>query len=244
MVANLRSQESLADSTKTDCGNCNIKPGDLTLFSDALKDSKIHYYTDSGTTKFDLKKAQEICDVNYFSACDGLMVVTSTGKKNDRTEIRQNKNLSLGKYSAMNFVAVIENTPSSNPKKGVTIGQIHNDAEGVKRPLLRVEITGGNAVRVVVTDNYLKGEGDTENDFFTSFKNKDQIACKIEINGEANKVSVIVNNVTTGKSETKSYSVSKLWQEMDGEFYYKAGAYTQVDGPKTKVSYSKFEFLY
>ena len=172
------------------------------------------------------------------------MVLTSTGKKNDRTEIRQNKNLSLNKYSAMDFSAVIENAPTSNPKKGVTIGQIHNDAEGVKRPLLRVEIAGGNAVRVVVTDSYLKGEGDTDNDFFTSFKDKDQIDCKIEINGANNKISVTIKNVTTGKSETKSYTVSKLWQEKDGEFYFKAGAYTQVDGPKTKVSYSKFQFLY
>ena len=244
MIFNINSQEPLSEGTKNDCDNCKVKPGDLSKFSDALKDSKIHYYTNSGTLKLDLKKAQEICDVNYFAACDGLMVLTSTGKKNDRTEIRQNKNLSLNKYSAMDFSAVIENAPTSNPKKGVTIGQIHNDAEGVKRPLLRVEIAGGNAVRVVVTDSYLKGEGDTDNDFFTSFKNKDQIDCKIEINGANNKISVTVKNVTTSKSETKSYTVSKLWQEKDGEFYFKAGAYTQVDGPKTKVSYSKFQFLY
>jgi len=31
---------------------------------------------------------------------------------------------------------------------------------------------------------------------------------------------------------------------MDGNFYFKAGAYTQVEGPRTKVSYDKFEFIY
>jgi hypothetical protein len=244
LIPNCNSQEMVSTNSKEGCNTCAIIPGDLDQFKDALKDSKLHYYTDGGTTKLDLKKAEEVCDINYFTVCDNLLVVTSTGKKNDRTEIRQDKNLSLNTYSAMAFSATYENVPSSNSKKGVTIGQIHNDANGVKRPLLRVEIAGGNAVRVIVTDSYLKGEGDTDNDFFTSFKEKDQLDCKIEINEADNKVTVIIKNNTTGKSEQKTYKVSKLWQEKDGEFYFKAGAYTQVDGPKTKVSYSKFQFIY
>jgi hypothetical protein len=238
------SQKILSENKNKDCNTCAIIPGEIPQFKDALTDSKLHYYTNGGTTKLDLKKAEEVCDINYFTVCDSLMVLTSAGKKNDRTEIRQDKNLSLNKYSAMSFSATYENVPSSNSKKGVTIGQIHNDANGVKRPLLRVEIAGGNAVRVIVTDSYLKGEGDTDNDFFTTFKEKDQLDCKIEINEADNKVTVIIKNNTSGKSEQKFYKVSKLWQEMDGEFYFKAGAYTQVDGPKTKVSYSKFQFLY
>ncbi|SDR71166.1 Alginate lyase [Polaribacter sp. KT25b] len=231
-------------SQENECVNCDVLPGQLDNFKAALTDSKVHYYTNGGTTKLDLKKAEEVCDVNYFTTCNNLLVLISTGKKNDRTEIRQDKNLSLNQYSAMDFSAIYENVPSSNSKKGVTIGQIHNDTKGVKRPLLRVEIAGGNEVRVIVTSSYLKGEGKTENNFFTSFKEKDQLDCKIEINEADNNVTVIIKNNTTGKSEQKSYNVSKLWQEMDGEFYFKAGAYTQVDGPKTKVSYSKFQFLY
>ena len=229
---------------ETPCESCDIIPGKLTQFKDALTDSKVHYYTDGGTIKLDLKKAEEVCDENYFSICNNSLVLTSPGQKKDRTEIRQDKNLSLNDYSAMEFTAVFEKAPSSNSRKGVTIGQIHNDSKGVKRPLLRVEIAGGKAIRLVVTDTYLKGKGNVTNDFLTSFNDGDKIECKIEINKSGNKVTTHVKNISTGESKKISNKVSKTWREKDGEFYFKAGAYTQVSGPKTKVSYSAFNYLY
>ncbi|MBU3010573.1 polysaccharide lyase family 7 protein [Polaribacter vadi] len=231
-------------SEKSKCNLCDTLPGKISEFEAALIDSKLHYYTNNGKTKLDLKKAEEVCDANYFYTCNNLMVLISTGHKNDRTEIRQDKNLSLNDYSAMYFKGKFENAPDSNERKGVTIGQIHNDTKGVKRPLLRVEIAGGNAIKVIVTDSYIKNEGNVENDFFTSFKNKDEVECKIEINESDDKVTVYVKNITQNKAESKTYNVSDLWKEMDGNFYFKAGAYTQVSGPKTKVSYSKFQFIY
>ncbi len=236
----IHSQELSEDNCKV----CTVLPGSVDEFKSALIDSKLHYYTDNGKTKLDLKKAEEICDANYFYTCNGLMFLISTGQKNDRTEIRQDKNLSLNDYSAMHFIAKFENVPDTNSRKGVTIGQIHNDTKGVKRPLLRVEIAGGNAIKVIVTDSYIKNEGNVENDFFTSFKEKDEVECKIEINDSDDKITVFVNNLTQDKKESKTYNVSDLWKEMDGNFYFKAGAYTQVSGPKTKVSYSKFQFVY
>jgi len=230
-------------NAQNNCGNCDIKPGQSEKFKDALTDSKLHYYTNEGKTKLDLKKAEEECNQSYFVLCDDLLILTSSGKKKDRTEIRQDKNLSLNEYSAMDFSAIYEKVPSSNDRKGVTIGQIHNDTKGVKRPLLRVEITGGDEIRVVVTDSFLKGEGNVENDFLVSFKEKDHIDCKIEIN-KGNKITVFLKNKTTGKKKKRSYNISKLWQKMDGQFYFKAGAYTQVSGPKTKVSYNRFNFIY
>jgi len=221
-IISIKAQDQLTLKKNGQCGTCTIKPGQLKKFQDALKDSKLHYYTDAGTTKLDLKKAAQECNASYFILCNESMVLTSPGQKKDR----------------------IENVPSSNKKKGVTIGQIHNDTKGVKRPLLRVEITGGNEIRVVVTDSYLKGEGAVKNDLLVSFSERDYIDCKIEINKSSNKISVYVKNKTTGKKKSKSYTVSKLWQEMDGQFYFKAGAYTQVSGPKTKVSYDKFNFIY
>lgn len=223
---------------------CDIIPGQVEAFKNALTDSKLHYYTNGGTIKLDLKKAELECNQDYFTISNGALVLTSPGQKKDRVEIRQDKNLSLNDYSAMDFSASYEDVPSSNERKGVTIGQIHNDTKGVKRPLLRVEIAGGNQIRVIVTESYLKGKGNTTNDFLVSFKEKNHIDCKIEINDSSNKVSVIVKNNTTGEEKAKTYKVSKLWRQMDGQFYFKAGAYTQVSGPKTKVSYNKFDFIY
>jgi len=232
------------NTNQTDCKSCTVIPGSIDKFKNALTDSKLHYYTDGGKTKLDLKKAALECNPEYFTTCNGLLILTSPGKKKDRTEIRQNKNLALNDYSAMEFAAIFEKVPFTNEKKGVTIGQIHNDTKGVKRPLLRVEIAGGSEIRTVVTDSYLKGEGNVTNDFFTSFTEGDHIECKITINETGNSVTVFVKNTTENKIKTKTYKVSKLWQKMDGEFYFKAGAYTQVSGPKTKVSYDKFDFRY
>jgi len=240
----INSQENIVNDIKKECGSCEIKPGQIAKFKDALTDAKLHYYTNEGKNKLDLKKAEEECNKDYFTVCNDLLVLTSPGQKKDRTEIRQDKNLSLNDYSAMEFSAIFEKLPSSNKRKGVTIGQIHNDTKGVKRPLLRVEIAGGNEIRVVVTDSYIKGEGNVKNDFLTSFSDKNHINCKIEINDSSNKITVFIKNITTGKSKSKTYEVSKLWQKMDGQFYFKAGAYTQVSGPKTRVSYDKFKFIY
>lgn len=234
---------SLSTSIKAQ-NTTEIIPGTLPQFKDALTDSKLHYYTNGGQDKLDLKKAEIEYNKDYFYTNNDLMVLVSPGQKKDRIEIRQDKNLSLNDYSAMEFSATYENVPSSNKKKGVTIGQIHNDSKGVKRPLLRVEIAGGNAIRVIITDTYLKGKGKVINNYLTSFKEKDHIDCKISIAKSSNKVTVYVKNNTTDEKTTLTYKVNKTWKEMDGQFYFKAGAYTQVSGPQTKVSYDKFQFLY
>ncbi|MEN8966038.1 MAG: polysaccharide lyase family 7 protein [Polaribacter sp.] len=224
--------------------NCDIKPGDIEKFNKALVDAKLHYYSNQGKTKLDLKKAEELCYKDYFYTLNGKMILISPGQKSDRIEIRQEKDLDLNAKSAMHFIATFEDVPEERSNKGVTIGQIHNDAKGVKRPLLRVEIAGGNQIRVVVTESYLKNEGDVENDFFTSFEQKDKIECIIEILGDGDELAVGVKNLTKNEARVITYSVGDLWKTMNGNFYFKAGAYTQVSGPKTKVSYEQFKFIY
>ena len=230
--------------SKTSCGACDVLPGQVEKFKSALSESKLHFYTDGGTNKLDLKKAEEECNVKYFSVCNDMLILTSTGEKKDRTELRQKKKLSLNDYSSMYYEAIISNTPKDNEKKGVTIGQIHNSAEGVKRPLLRVEITGSGEIRAVVTDSYIKGEGEVENDLVVPFNDGDKITCKIVIKDSEDEIEVEVVNKTNGSKKELTYTVSELWKEKDGEFYFKAGAYTQVTGPETIVIYNEFKYEY
>lgn len=233
-----------SQSTSSGCGSCDVKPGQIDKFKSALEDSKLHFYTDEGKTKLDLKKADKECNSDYFTTCNNKMVLISSGKKKDRTEIRQNKKLKLNDYSKLYFDGSFANTPKDNLRKGVTIAQIHNSAEGVKRPLLRVEIAGGIAIKSVFTSSYLKGQGDVDNDFLVPFKDGDEIECTVIIKGSGNKVSVEVYNKTRDMRKKVTYKVGNLWQEKDGEFYFKAGAYTQVSGPKTIVMYDEFKFYY
>lgn len=231
-------------SQNNSCKSCTLKPGDLIHFKSALKDAKLHYYTNQGKTKLDLKKAEEVCDLNYFFECNDKMVLISPGQKSDRIEIRQDKDLALDKKSTLYFLASFEDVPTDRLNKGVTIAQIHNDTKGVKRPLLRVEITGNNQIRVILTESYLKNEGIVENDFFIPFNEKDLIECTLTILGNEEDILIKLKNVTQNKKREIVYHVSDLWKTMDGNFYFKSGAYTQVSGAKTKVTYHKFKFFY
>jgi len=48
-------------NAQNNCGTCDKKPGHSEKFKNALIDSKLHYYTNEGKTKLDLKKAEEEC---------------------------------------------------------------------------------------------------------------------------------------------------------------------------------------
>ena len=224
--------------------SCEPVPGSLSNFSSALKDSKLQRYTNAGSDKKEYKAAEEYCNPLFFTACGNLMVLTATDKAKDRIEFRQEKDLALNDQSIMRLQASFQNLPTGSSTKGVTMAQIHSDASGVERPLLRVEYTGANDVRVVVTDTYEKGEGKSTNDFMVNFRNGHELYCKLEIMESGNQVSVYVKNVTTGKSNSKTYTVVKKWLEKDGDFYFKTGAYLQESGSSPVVKYQLLNYYY
>lgn len=234
----------LRDKSKEtgDCNTCSTKPGDITNFSEALKQSKVQRYTNAGTIKKEYKEAETFCDLDFFSTCNNRLIITSTGEAKDRLELRQEKDLALNQKSIMRFQATWENLPSSNLKKGVTFAQIHSDASTVERPLLRIEYTGANEIRCVVTDTYEKGEGSAKNDLLFTYKEGQELYGKIELTGIDNQVLIYLKNLSTGKSATKTYRVSNKWLEKDGDFYFKTGAYLQEDGGRPQASYSLLAF--
>jgi len=70
------------------------------------------------------------------------------------------------------------------------------------------------------------------------------IECTLTILGNEEDILIKLKNVTQNKKREIVYHVSDLWKTMDGNFYFKSGAYTQVSGAKTKVTYHKFKFFY
>lgn len=232
------------DSSKASCDTCNTKPGDISKFNAALRDSKVQRYTNGGNTKKEYKTAETYCNTSFFTTCNGRMVFKSTSKTNDRVEIRQEKDLSLNNQSIMRFQAKLEDLPTSSSSKGVTIAQIHSDASSVGRPLLRLEYTGNNQLRAEVTDTYVKNEGSVKDDFMVNFNDGDQVYCKLEIKSSGNKVNIYVKNVSTGQTKSRTYTVSSKWRQKDGDFYFKTGAYLQQSGKSPRVSYNRFQFFY
>jgi len=226
------------------CDICTTKPGDISKFNSALRDSKVQRYTNGGSTKKEYKKAESYCNTDFFNTCWGFMVLKTTNQKNDRVELRQEKNLSLNDQSILRFQAQLQQLPRSSSSKGITIAQIHNDASGVKRPLLRLEYTGNNKLRTVVTDTYVKDQGTVIKDYMVDFEDGDYVYSKVEIKSSGNKINIYVKNVTTGQSKSKTYTVSNKWRQKDGQFYFKTGAYLQVSGSTPRVSYNRFQYFY
>ncbi len=231
-------------SNKKSDPDCSIKPGDVAVFTAALKDSKLQRYTDDGTTKREFKNAEAFCDENFFYSQDNKLILIASDGKSDRIELRQEKNLSLNQQSTLRFQAQFENLPNSSDNKGVTLAQIHSDADGVGRPILRLEFTGANELRAVVTDTYEKGEGKSENDLLLSFRDGHHLYAMIEIAPAGNAMNIYVKNLDTGKSAFKTYTASIKWQQKDGDFYFKTGAYLQESGKSPRATYDLLQFTY
>lgn len=228
-----------------ECFSCDEKkPIHLDQFKTVLIDSKLQQYKNGGKSREEFKKLDTFCDDTIFKVCGDAMVLQATDDKNDRVEFRQLKNLKLNDQSILRFQAKFENLPNSNDRKGVTLAQIHNDAQGVGRPLFRVEYTGENELRAVLTDTYIKYEGESTNDYLVGFRDGHELYCKLEILESGNQISVYVKNINTGKSKTKIYTVDNKWLEKDGDFYFKTGAYLQVAGKAPRVSYYSLKYSY
>lgn len=231
--------------TTTECYSCNEKkPNDLDRFKDAFVDSKLQQYTDEGKSREEFKNLTSFCDDTIFKVCGDAVVLQATDEKSDRVEFRQLKDLSLDTSSILRFQATFENLPNYGDRKGVTLAQIHSDASGVGRPLFRVEYTGTNELHAVLTNTYVKHEGESTTDYLIGFNDGHELYCKLEIVGSGNQIKVFVKNITTGKSKEKIYTVASKWLEKDGDFYFKTGAYLQVPGKSPRATYYSLNYFY
>lgn len=197
--------------------------------------------------------ANGYCDEDYFTVYNNKwMVLTAPGGKDSRTELKygSDKEVAIDESSDFRFQMVIENVPadSNNENKGVSIGQIHNRhisnaTDDDTRPLVRIDATSQRGkIRVTFAHTYIKGESDSSYDL-VNFRDRDKIYVRLVINSNG-RVDVIVKNVTQDEYKKISYNVGNNWTDSnvkDG-FYYKTGAYQQVEssGDLPRVSYDYF----
>lgn len=197
------------------------------------------------------------CNTNYFSMCRNYMVLTAPGNSGSRTELKfgSDYNMSLNDFSQLRFTMILENVPSnsSDPKKGVSIGQIHarstdDNPANIQRPLLRIDATTSmNKVRWTLADGYNSGSSDSDGDLI-NFSDGDRIYIVLRIKSSNNQVEVFAKNDYTGQTTTKTFTVSGNWLDLGKNFYYKTGVYQQVgsgsnDHPRASYNYFKAESI-
>ena len=230
----------LETTNKIFCSSCTESPATYPRFSTALLDSKLQ----SEFLLGDQKDLKNFCNTEFFTICDNNLVMTGPDILSDRTELRQVKDLSLNDFSQMKFSATYENLPTSSITKGVTIAQIHNDYVRVSRPLLRLDIVNGNRLQSHINHSFIKNDGPASNDNLISIKEGERLYVRMDISSFGNRVYVYAENKTTGEAASKMYIVNSNWNEANGQYYFKTGIYTQVDGYSSKASYDYLYFNY
>ncbi|WP_256011792.1 polysaccharide lyase family 7 protein [Desertivirga xinjiangensis] len=216
-------------------------PSSNVNFSNALSQCKLQSsYENSGTSTTDYNTNGLVkSDYFYLSSTNKMVLISPLGAS-ERTELRQNADMSLNTSQRMRFDAVIENIPSGS---GVTIAQVHNDYSAVEKPLIRVYISGTSSTSKTITSkmsntyekddtSYTSGSGSV------SFSNGQRVYVRLQFQTSGKKIAVYVENKDNGQVYSQTYTVPSAWNNADGNYYFKTGAYNQGSDQKAKLSYN------
>ncbi len=159
-----------------------------------------------------------------------------------RTELKEDSGdeANLKKYKRMVFTAKYTNLPSH----GVTIAQIHNRANNIKRPWLRLYIDSDRKFKIKETETNPTGSSSSY-ETYTGMKYASNGEVTITIwtglsGQEKAKIRVDYNG---GRFEETIYPTS-AWNNYDDDFYLKAGVYTEGNDKTATVKYSAFSMKY
>lgn len=145
----------------------------------------------------------------------------------------------------MNLELVAENIPfDADRDRGLTIAQIHNRYCDTDRPMLRLEIVGGQ-IRMIMaqardgSDNYDRLEGTG-----MSYSEGDRLVVTLRMR-RVNWIYYYIHNKKTGQVEEGEFRPPSDWRSSDLKeaFYFKTGAYQQAesDGENPRVSFTKLQ---
>jgi len=171
---------------------------------------------------------------------DGRMMLKSLAAHGQRTELKEDNGdeANLSDYKRMTFTARFSDLPSN----GVTIAQIHNRSNHIKRPWIRLYIDSDGKFKIKKTNTTPKGA--TSN--YTTiegmqYSSNQPVTVNIwtGVNGGEEKARIKVEY--NGETFTRTLTPSTAWNNLADKFYLKAGVYTEGDDTKqAKVVYSYF----
>ncbi|WP_025740293.1 polysaccharide lyase family 7 protein [Aquimarina pacifica] len=155
-----------------------------------------------------------------------------------RTELKEETGdeANLTKYKKMVFTAKYTSLPSH----GVTIAQIHNRANNIKRPWLRLYIDSDRKFKIKETETNPTGSS-SDYETYTGMKyaSNGEVTITIWTGLSGQEKAKIRVDYDGDRFEETIYPTS-AWNNYDDDFYLKAGVYTEGDDKTATVKYSAF----
>lgn len=173
---------------------------------------------------------------------DGRFMLKCLKEDGQRTELKEatGDEANLSDYKRMRFTAKFSNIPSH----GVTIAQIHNRADGVKRPWLRLYLDGDKTFKIKETETNPTGSSSTYTTYAGmeySVNEEVEITIWTGLSGQE-KAKIRVDYNGTRFQET--LYPSSAWSNFENDYYLKAGVYTEGADIEAKVIYSAFSIVH
>lgn len=210
----------------------NNKPGDH--FELATLQIETSWNTPDRSTVSET--ASTFNSTDFFFMEGDNMVLVSKESDGKRTELKEKpgEEKSLNDYKKLTYTAKVENIPEN----GVTIAQVHNRADGVQRPLVRVYIDDDLKIKFKLTD-----DPDSASTYTT-------ITGPVYDESSIFSVIVLIENGvaefsvdTTNGSLNHTFTPSNNWSPYSSSYYLKAGVYTEGNDIKPKISFSEFVLI-
>ena len=152
-----------------------------------------------------------------------LQCPNGNGKR--RAEYRDQTNIDLDRRNRMDLTFDIRGYDNEHE---LIMAQLHNDDSRARRPYITVVAEDGE-IRLQRT-NAPTGSSTRTASERIPFRQNDRYRIRIDSPNNSRRVDVRINNLDTGEEARENFSFDSDWNDLDGSFYWKHGAYMPDGG--------------
>ena len=166
-------------------------------------------------------------DIRDYIYVDGsrLILQCPNGNGRRRAEYRDQTNIDMDRRNRMDLTFDIRNY---NNNSELIMAQLHNDDSRARRPYATVVAEDGR-IRLQRT-NAPSGSSTTTASETIPFRQNDRYRIRMETRNGTRNLEVRIDNLDTGERARNTFSFDSDWSALDGDFYWKHGAYMPDGG--------------
>ena len=170
----------------------------------------------------------------------GEVMLKCLAADSHRTELKEKTGVeaSLETYKKMSYTARLTSIPSH----GVTIAQIHNRADGIVRPWIRIYVDADRYIKIKATKTTPWDPNGSTYTTYTGPKYTSGNTFSIAITTENGNATFAIE--TDGNNLNETISPETDWDNYNNSYYLKAGVYTEGEDTQPQMKFSAFSIAY
>ena len=227
--------EAGLDNTISAQSTANLSASSPFSFSNIFEGDDFQVDNDgNGAHNWDVDEYEEDPEDNGFDIRDFIFVSNNrlilecpNGSDDDRrrAEFRDQENIDLDDFHRMDFTFDIRNY---NNRSELIMAQLHNDNSNARRPYITIVAENGE-IRLQRT-NGPSGSSTQTASRTIPFRANDRYRVRINSQEGTRSVFVRIINLDTDERAQNTFSFASDWDDLDGNFYWKFGAYMPDGG--------------